>query len=1581
MTNIRVDWKVFECNFSQSPRQAFESLSYALFCYEMGKPCGIFRYYNQPYIETNTVLAPDGIVTGFQAKYYDAGTTISSRANELKAAIKGAKEKYPDISRILFYINKEMSASTSPNRIKPKYQSDIEEYAQNFDIIIEWRVPSNIEQILLDYPHIRDLYFNPQPGLSKFMEVIQGRTASLLTSIQSEIPYSGRTIKICHNIQLLREFLDSKLPACVIYGDAGTGKSGMAKDLIQEMSLESSHPTFLAFSATDFDVEEEALFLKKYGEYQIDDIFNLCNPTEIKVCVIESAEKFFTLNYQSTFNQIIQKFLKKDWKVIFTIRTAYKDSFCNLILTETEFSEVCVTSIEEKELVNLGEQYNFQLPEDKNLLRLLCNLFHLNLFLKLPSRSSSTISTTESFMEQVWRKMVCNDTHRAGNLPVRRGQLITNIIFSMFAQGISYYESTVSDDYEALQGLESSSIITPYDDSGHCWMISHDVYEEIIVKHILADRYRKNIGPNEFVNGFGTSLRARKLYRIWLEGLLTQDDDHSLDFFISIMESSLGQEWKDETLIALMQSGNYNAFCILGSIMNREEYKEFPHSVFILNTACRETDKKLLQKMPELNRLSTTVINKFRITRPAGSAWHTIFQYIYDNLALIPWSHQNLDVVLSALKSWTEKYESGQTTKIAGKIALYLKNKLWNNCKHLYSVHADSHFAVLNDIILASSIELKQELTTIFNSMISSNAWDNRNEDDLLLQKSLSNIFNCGKAFKAVPLVIINLAESYWCSSYQGSDVYDYYPRCKDIEYDFGLNLDTQIKYEPESAYQTPLYLLLREEPFETLKFILRLMNYTTECYKNSKLGADANEIFEIYIKMPNEESIKQLCSDRLWNMHRGTTVAPKLLESALMALEKWLLEFIQSVDQRLAVEYCKYLIKNSTTASITAVVLSAVIAYPDKLFDISCILVKTKEIFICDNLRLHSEHNTNFLKGTLASHRLYDKERIESNNLSFRKRNFEDILISYQSKSKNMSEEFYRQRLKQLYSAFDEATVGIESWNYNFQYAYYRIDLRRYQVSDVQDTKDGLLLALETKMPQNLVEYSNVNKANRESLLRHTNLLLWSDAKLKRDREAMKKYPEFADDPDLVIREVKEILEEDNTPRFFSMEVAINACSVLLRDERELMTEEQVELSINVVMQACLAAVDQNDFCQSGDGMKAAIPTLVMLASCNNLSPDWMNPLFLLLALVMQDGQEKEIALESISKTLWISDKKAAWKLMRAYAELAPQYHKVVHHYGSNISSKQFFEDNQVRVAELFQEDVTEFDAIPTENLDTEYLIDLQLMISPEDNAIFTSVLKNGNTIWKHLFCGHSDRQHNYRSEFEYIDWLSDYVLNLSENEQTIFTEQLMKSVVFDRGFSRLLRGVIISEDRNPRYQAFWGFWNQLKKYIFSSCKSASNQQQLWEGNVLIDYGLSAVLVDYLLACNNWRENVKSWHSLRQENAIFFQTAANEIGARTEVLYAISRVLNGIGAEVFFEDGAKWLSSVIRRNPHLRETALPMNTIYYIEEYIFRYVERFSYLFKKGERAGHKREVLDILNFLVDRGSTSGFLLREEIT
>ena len=50
--NNPVDWKAFEYKFSTGSRPAFEGLAYILFCHEFKQTYGIFRYYNQPYIET-----------------------------------------------------------------------------------------------------------------------------------------------------------------------------------------------------------------------------------------------------------------------------------------------------------------------------------------------------------------------------------------------------------------------------------------------------------------------------------------------------------------------------------------------------------------------------------------------------------------------------------------------------------------------------------------------------------------------------------------------------------------------------------------------------------------------------------------------------------------------------------------------------------------------------------------------------------------------------------------------------------------------------------------------------------------------------------------------------------------------------------------------------------------------------------------------------------------------------------------------------------------------------------------------------------------------------------------------------------------------------------------------------------------------------------------------------------------------------------------------------------------------------------------------------------------------------------------
>src|SRR5699024_10227775 len=211
-----VDWDCFAFKFSQNPRAAFENLATTLFCYEMHLPGGVFRYFNHPYIETQPVQAPDGLQTGFQAKYYDAATPLSSKENDLKKVITDAKKKYPDLQRILFYLNKEMSASTLDGTQKPAYQQAIEQCGEAEGVFVEWRVSSHMEQILLHLPLVRDLYFNPNPGMAQWMDWIQSRSQSIFHNIQSSIPYQGSQIKVQHDIQALSTLWQSEHAACVV---------------------------------------------------------------------------------------------------------------------------------------------------------------------------------------------------------------------------------------------------------------------------------------------------------------------------------------------------------------------------------------------------------------------------------------------------------------------------------------------------------------------------------------------------------------------------------------------------------------------------------------------------------------------------------------------------------------------------------------------------------------------------------------------------------------------------------------------------------------------------------------------------------------------------------------------------------------------------------------------------------------------------------------------------------------------------------------------------------------------------------------------------------------------------------------------------------------------------------------------------------------------------------------------------------------------------------------------------------------------------------------------------------------------
>src|SRR5260370_37794042 len=135
------NWGNFKAKFNGKEQKTFELLSYLLFCDEFGQRTGIFRYKNQVGIETEPILV-NGEWVGFQAKFYD--TRISENKEDITDSIKKANDKNPNLQRLLFYTNQELSESRKKGQKEPKYKTELEESARLQGIQIVWKVPSHL---------------------------------------------------------------------------------------------------------------------------------------------------------------------------------------------------------------------------------------------------------------------------------------------------------------------------------------------------------------------------------------------------------------------------------------------------------------------------------------------------------------------------------------------------------------------------------------------------------------------------------------------------------------------------------------------------------------------------------------------------------------------------------------------------------------------------------------------------------------------------------------------------------------------------------------------------------------------------------------------------------------------------------------------------------------------------------------------------------------------------------------------------------------------------------------------------------------------------------------------------------------------------------------------------------------------------------------------------------------------------------------------------------------------------------------------------------------------------------------------
>lgn len=186
----------------------------------------------------------------------------------------------------------------------------------------------------------------------------------------------------------------------------------------------------------------------------------------------------------------------------------------------------------------------------------------------------------------------------------------------------------------------------------------------------------------------------------------------------------------------------------------------------------------------------------------------------------------------------------------------------------------------------------------------------------------------------------------------------------------FGLiedDLLSTLNFKSASAYRGPFYTLLHYHGIQSLSSIVKLINNACINYCNSKFSDyTKTEMLKnnydidqkpIKIQLTDQKGKKILVQGNyfLWGLYRNAIncVSPGLVQCALMAIEKWLMELIKNSQDDLLNTAIDVIINESETVATIAILVGISFLQIDKLNKNILSLLKIKEFYDWDRTRV----------------------------------------------------------------------------------------------------------------------------------------------------------------------------------------------------------------------------------------------------------------------------------------------------------------------------------------------------------------------------------------------------------------------------------------------------------------------------------------------------------------------------------------------------------------------------------------------------------------------------------------------------
>ena len=1582
----KINWQKFKSKFEGVEQDTFEWLCYLLFCREFNRPSGIPRYINHGGIETVPIQTEKGYI-GFQSKFTDKPSSLEK---ELKNNITTAKNQNKDLSIFRIYLHKDFG--TKGKGEAPKYKTHIEEHARSLGVEVEWKLHNYFEspEVTAGNADLIKFFFSDGPNLIETAETMHSRTKLLLEAINEEIDFHDKKIKLDRS-EILSSIMneDGSLPL-VINGRAGVGKTALVKSLYNSLPQDDFLIMLKSTQLRSLNDIDEVTGAARIG---FTSFLRSFNEVENKYLVIDSAESLIGIETPELVGAIIQESIKNGWKLIFTIRSAFLEELITLLdaFGQTHASSIIVDRYHESQLINVANDYGFSLPTSSSVKELIRTPFYLREYLK-NYNDESQATTYSSFKDSLWNNKIAGN-NKVGGVSIARETLFQKLAWERAVSDGYYIE--VSDDTPAIvQELLNDEILIKDKSTGN-YAISHDMYEEWALVRKIENKWVNKKSFEEFYNADTLPLAAsiRKAYRIWLIDKIARsvEDDWKVLLTEILLNTDIPQRWRDETSITILQQDDPAAILnILDDNLIANNFELLVRFIFLLRTACKTANESFLKalKLSSEERVSLELLYNV----PSGGGWEYLINFIWTNIETIQLSQ--MTQILPLLNDWVQNNKSGETTRSAGKIALFYYETLFAQDSMGYR---DEPGKSIRSIILNSAEELKPELTQIIDEVVSKSLLNHRDKYHDLCDDILGDLTKSYHVAHSIPNKVISLATISWLKT-KSEQEDDYYTPMHDIEGYFNLSVSTQ-DYSPSSSLQTPFLAILQVEPRAGMDFIVWLINIASSAYAASDLGT--NEVEEVDLIFNDGSIRKQILSARLWEMYRGGMhVSTELLSSLLMALEKSLLQIGKVCDRKQLDDICMHMLSSSSSAAIASLISAIVCAYPEKTFNTALVLFRTKRFFLYDTTRWtkESSHKQSLvmLKKMYpgGANELFENEKIQSCDDKHREINLEHLMFKYQLVGfEGDSDTDFVDRKTRIWEILDkyyeelppkeDQTDGDHTWRMYLA----RIDVRK--MTPIKESVNGeTYISFKPEIDPDLQQKSDSVQQETQDVFKHSKLSVWSQRQWNResveDLEQNQKYQ----DPSIVIEEVRQIIQEAATlpddRKMFDAETPFYAYAVLLRDYNKKLKKKEAS-EIGTYLTSCLMQILNEE--NRSDFYQGSIPAIVsILPLIMNISDEFHETAKTLLfaflfdkTSVSQSESLADFAAMAVRERLWESNFEDAQSLLSGYIELCPKFRgykdeKHKEYYAKKNSSEppssykillDFLDQNESVVESAINSKLTSLKIPNIEDTDSSDLkaIFLILPLSINDDShkqLATQILKYLAPV---VFKRHEAR--SYMKDIRFFEKLSHMLLRANNDDINAWMEIIIPQLTVEDGSANFIEQLVKVDDRFPYIDSFWRIW----KIMYSKVIELSVDQNTYRHN-------KSFLLNYLLT-SNWKDEAVEWHSLPINQARWlFGGISKDLSGNTVVLHSIAKILSSVASN-YLLDGAPWLYKAIEKHDGTK-TKLETNTIYYLERILQKYVLQYRMKIKKD--LIRKGQLVAVLDFMIENGSSSAYKIREEI-